>query len=325
MTLRPFARAAASTITCLAALPAQVAVSVTTLQPVSVDAWIAGAAPQSATIPAGTDVTNAPPLVATSTFVPGQSGSTTWSTGVTTTSLGTTCEIAVAGRFSTWPATLAFESIVSGDHVIAFTSPFAVAGALVVEPALDTTSGYGGLSLNTMTCDIGNDGTVDVTLATPSWANPGVDCTLLPSQPMLVRVTHEHAFAGVTIGEYAARMRVRFIPHADAIDTYGPGCSATLARRLFGGGTELMIGLSNPASDAHLLAVGVNQALAPLPQSSCPLLHTCDLVLGPFAPNWLQLPHGLLPPGFTLYLQLFGLRTATGSLHGSNGIALTGQ
>ena len=307
-----------------ALLPAQVVVTVTTLQPLEVDARIQGDTTQIASIPAGIDVTSAPPLVATSTWA-GHTGFTAWSTGVTTTSLGTTVEIGVESRFITWPTNLGFDAHASGSHVIAFTSPIAVAGALVIEPFLHTTSGYGGFSVNTMTCDVGNDGSVDVSLTTPSWMNLGHDCVLQSGQPLVVRVDHHHEFSADTIGEWTARMRVRFIPHADALGTYGAGCSATLVRHLFDGGTELMIGMSSPQSDLHLLAFGLAPAVTPLAQSTCPLLTSTDVVLGPFVPNWLHLPHAILPPGLTVHLQLYGLHTPTGNLHGTRGITMTGQ
>jgi len=308
-----------------ATLPAQVSVAVRTLQPLTLQAQIAGAAPDALSVPAGTDLATTPPLTATSQLTPSQTASTSLHVVQSVTATSTTCDLRVSAQCYSGSQNIGFVTQASGAFLLEFQSTVPVSGAIVVEPTRVDSAGFTVAYVNTMSCDLGNDGVTDVTLTTPSWANAGRNCTLLPGQPVVVKVQLQTLLDGATIGEQLASMQVRFVANADALATYGTGCSATLARHLFDGGSELMIGVASPAADFHLLAIGLSPAVIPVSGSSCPLLSTCDVVLGPFPQNWVRLPHRVLPAGLPLYLQIFGVHAATGTLHGTNGITMTGQ
>lgn len=305
----------------LASASGQVSVQVVTHQPLHLQAQVVGGPLQTLTVPAGTNITNSGVLQAQSVFT-GGGGLTALTITPTTSASGTTCELVASAFFSTIPTMVAFSSHESGQELVTFSSPVPIGGVLVAEAEFDPSSGPA-VGNATLAADFAFDGSVELTAGFGGPARYGRPWVLGPGQDFTVHVAHQGALAGPQVGEYSTRITLRFVPHANGYDLYGPAiaCKPTAFFYFLNGTAILAVGLSSPPVDAYVLAVGHNQVSLPMPfPSSCPLLSSADLVFGPLAGNTQVLPPASIPAGADVYLQFVGLRFATLTADASLGI-----
>ncbi|MBL8755334.1 MAG: hypothetical protein JNK15_18690 [Planctomycetes bacterium] len=306
---------------------AQVTVQVVLAQPLQLQAQIAGSPLTSVTVPLGTDVTNSGVIEAVSTLS-SMSGRTSLAITPSTPSVGTTCELVASAWFSTVPTPIVFQSSESGAEFVTFRSNTSIAGVLVGEAVFTPSTGPA-MGSGTIGADFGADGSVELVGGFGSVVSYARPVTLGPGQDFVVRVAHQGSLGGPQIGEYSNRCTLRFVPHADGYDAYGPttGCRPVATRWFMDGQAMLMTGLASPPVDVHVLALGQSQVSVAMPwPSPCPLLTSADLLIaGPFTSNWFVIPPASIPLGAHVYLQFVGLRFATLTAEASRGIHGYGQ
>lgn len=325
---RVLPRAGALTVALAAVLPAQVSVQVVLAQPLQLQAQVAGGPLNTLTLPTGTNVTDVG-SVAVSSTLGGFGGSTGITVAPSTGSLGTTCVFAAGGSFDIFQLspTVTFSSQQSGAELVTFASPALVGGAIVVEGSF-IPSGGPSIGTGTISCDFGNDGSVELVQGTGDPVHHSQPCAIGPGQDLVLRLAHQGSLAGAMIGEYSLQLTMRFVPHADGLAAYGPptGCRPVQLSHLLTGHAQLGVASSVPPVDLYVLAVGQSQVAVPMPiPSPCPLLASAELILGPFAANVVYLPPAALAPGTHVYLQFVGLHLATFTADASLGIHVYGQ
>lgn len=323
--MKELAKTLAATALLVAAARGQVSAQAVLVAPLQLQAQVTGGPLNTLTLPIGTNVTNSGTLVVSST-VSGHGGATAVSVASSTGPLGTTCVLSTGASFSTFAlGTVPFSAQQSGAELLTFSSPTPIGGALIAE-GLFIPSGGPAQGFGTITCDFGNDGSVELTQSPGNPVRHSQTCTVGPGQDVVVRVTHQGSLSGIVIGDYTLQLTVRFVPHADGLAEYGPssGCRPVLLSHFLTGNS--MVAVGGPAPDAWVLAVGNSQVSTVLPiPSACPQLSSAELILGPLPSNVVQLPFAAVQLGAHAYLQFVGLHFATLTADASLGIDAFGQ
>ncbi len=306
---------------------AQVSVRVVIAQTLSLQAQVTGAAQQTLTVPVGTDVTNAGSIGVSSVLPNGLGGGTQLTVTPSGSPYGTTCELQpFAGYYTGAMGAVPFSSQESGAELVEFSSATPISGVLVAEAQFVPSAGYG-FGTGTISCDFGDDGSVELNDVSPPWHSYSQPCTLLPGQVFVVRVQHQGALIGTNIGDYSTRATMRFVPHADGLIAYGPAnCAPTLIRQFMNGTSFLQIGFTAPAPDFFVFLVGQAQLQLPMAiPCSCPQLSSAELIFGPYAQGYFSFQAAVLPPSSHLFVQIVGLNVAAGTAIASLGIHAFGQ
>lgn len=309
------------------AASAQATVQVFAYQPLQLQGQISGGAVQTMTVAAGTDLTNSGAIQLNVTHA-GLHGSTAVTVTPSQGPFGTTCEIQGSASFGLFPGANTFQSQESGEELVIFSSPTPVAGVLVAEAQFTPSTGPA-MGTGTLSADFGFDGSVDLVAGFAGVARYARPCVLGPVQIFTVHVAHQGTLTGQQVGEYSTRVTLRFVPHADGFDFYGPtvGCRPAAVIYSLTGNSLLVCGLSSPPVDLHVLAIGTQPVSVAMPfPSPCPLLTSADLLIaGPFTNNSLALPFHAIPTGASVHMQFVGLRLATLTAEASRGIHGFGQ
>lgn len=312
----------------VATASAQVSVQVIVAQPVQLQASITGGTPSLVTVPIGTDITNGPPILAQSLAASG-GGSTSLTVTAGASAFGTTCELVQTGFYATYSGQT-FTSQQTGEEFVTFRSLAPVGGVLVAQAHSMQIPGSANANV---AADFGADGSFELASSLLTTTHHSEPCVLAPGQDFVVRIAHQGSlgsFPGSPVGNYSRRITLRFVPHADGYDVYGPttGCLQPVVVHSLDGTARLTSAQTTPV-DCHVLVAGQSQVAVALPlslTSTCPLLSSADLVLvGPLLTPSLEIAAGSIPVGASAYLQFVGLHFATWTAVASRGIRGFGQ